>query len=300
MTAIPSPAPGRLRLYLRLGRVSNLPTVWSNVLAGILLAGGTPEPALAIPLLVALTMFYSGGMFLNDAFDHAYDREFRPERPIPAGLIGLGEVYAIGFGLMALGVALLALPALLRGAPFQPEPVLAGVALALLITYYDYRHKADPLSPLVMALCRAMIYVIGAKAVGGAIGASTFWGIVVLLGYLIGLTYVAKQENLTEVKHLWPLLFLAAPFLHAAPAALGSPLVAALGILLLAWVVYALTFILRTEGRSIPRCVISLIAGISLVDALLIAQATGSALWAAIAILGFALTLYFQKFVTGT
>ena len=33
-------APSRLTLHLRLGRVSNLPTVWTNVLAGAVLGGG--------------------------------------------------------------------------------------------------------------------------------------------------------------------------------------------------------------------------------------------------------------------
>ncbi len=298
MTAVP--APGRWRLYLRLGRVSNLPTVWSNVLAGILLAGGRPDPALLLPLLASLTLFYTGGMFLNDAFDHGFDKEFRPERPIPAGLIALREVFATGFAQLALGIVLLALPPWWRGEAPRPEPLLAGVALALLITYYNYRHKADPLSPLIMALCRAMIYLIAAKSVGGVLGADTFWGIVVLLGYLIGLTYVAKQENLTAMQNLWPLAFLAAPFLYTIPVALHSGLVAGVWIVFLAWVLYALSFILRTEGRSIPRCVISLIAGVSLLDALLIAQATGGVAWTAAAAAGFALTLFLQRYITGT
>ena len=40
------------RIYLTLGRVSNLPTVWSNCLAGVILAGGVPNafPMLALVL----------------------------------------------------------------------------------------------------------------------------------------------------------------------------------------------------------------------------------------------------------
>lgn len=291
--------PGRLRLYVRLGRVSNLPTVWSNVLAGVLLAGGTPEAHLLVPLLASMTLFYTGGMFLNDAFDQAYDREHRPERPIPAGLIGLREVYALGFAQLALGIALLALPAWWSGEALRVGALSGGVALALLIVYYDYRHKVDPLSPLVMALCRAMIYVIAAKSVTTVIGAHTFWGVVALLGYLIGLTYVAKQENLRVVKNLWPLAFLAAPFLYVAPAALESLFVSGVAVVLLLWVLYALSHLFGA-GRNIPRCVISLIAGISLLDALLIAHATGSVLWTGAAALAFALTLYFQRYVAGT
>jgi hypothetical protein len=43
-------------------------------------------------------------------------------------------------------------------------------------------------------------------------------GSLVLLSYLIGLTYVAKQENLREYKNVWPLAFLFAPFIYAAGA----------------------------------------------------------------------------------
>ena len=58
-----------LSLALRLGRISNLPTVWTNVLAGALLAGGGLADVRVPLLMLALSMFYLGGMFLNDAFD---------------------------------------------------------------------------------------------------------------------------------------------------------------------------------------------------------------------------------------
>src|SRR2546425_8066153 len=80
--------PGRWLIYLRLGRISNLPTVWTNVAAGIVLAGGTPAAGMLVVLATALSLFYVGGMFLNDAFDRAVDARERPERPIPAGLGG--------------------------------------------------------------------------------------------------------------------------------------------------------------------------------------------------------------------
>ena len=89
--------PRRWKIYLRLGRVSNLPTVWTNCLAGTILAGGKVEAENLAPLLASLSFFYTGGMFLNDAFDHRYDRDFRPERPIPSGQIGHGEVFVAGF-----------------------------------------------------------------------------------------------------------------------------------------------------------------------------------------------------------
>src|SRR5690606_37695394 len=52
-------------VWLRLGRVSNLPTVWTNTLAGSVLAGSvltgeasTPSLSLSVGLCLALSAFY--------------------------------------------------------------------------------------------------------------------------------------------------------------------------------------------------------------------------------------------------
>ena len=73
-----------LRALLILGRVSNLPTVWSNCLAGWWLGGGGNYANLLL-LLLGATLLYAGGMFLNDAFDAEFDTQYRRARPIPSG-----------------------------------------------------------------------------------------------------------------------------------------------------------------------------------------------------------------------
>ena len=73
------------KTLLRLGRVSNLPTVWTNVLAATVLAGGAWQNARTALVLVAMSLFYVGGMYLNDYFDRAIDARERPDRPIPGG-----------------------------------------------------------------------------------------------------------------------------------------------------------------------------------------------------------------------
>src|SRR5688572_27312474 len=45
----------RWLVYLRLGRISNLPTVWTNCLAGMILAGGTVNLTVLAPVLTALS-----------------------------------------------------------------------------------------------------------------------------------------------------------------------------------------------------------------------------------------------------
>lgn len=283
------------RVYLRLGRVSNLPTVWTNVLAGAVLAGGWPNPMMLTALIVAASLFYEGGMFLNDAFDREIDARERPERPIPSGQVSLREVFAIGYGMLA--GALLLLVWLSGGAGWTPAA--PGAALAAAIVYYDAHHKGNRWSPLVMGLCRMLIYVTAGVAVAGRLTAPVLGGALVLLCYLMGLTYVAKQENLSEYHNLWPLAFLFAPFVYGLPILLESPVGALVYIGFLAWVGYAISFLVRQGHMNIPRAVIGFIAGISLLDALLIAG-RGAAGTAAVAVLGFVLTLFLQRYVRGT
>src|ERR1700733_16333044 len=82
---------------LTLGRVSNLPTVWTNVLAGAVLSGGDWRNWRLGLMLVAMSLFYVGGMYLNDYFDRTIDARERPERPIPSGEISAGGGATIGF-----------------------------------------------------------------------------------------------------------------------------------------------------------------------------------------------------------
>src|SRR5580698_1400830 len=95
-----------LRTLLVLGRGSNLPTVWSNCLAGWWLSGAGNYWKL-ISLLLGTSLLYTGGMFLNDAFDVDFDRQRRPERPIPSGKITVAEVWRYGFILLGLGLLFL-------------------------------------------------------------------------------------------------------------------------------------------------------------------------------------------------
>ena len=289
----------KLRTALRLGRVSNLPTVWTNTLAGAVLAGATGFGAEFAVMLVALSLFYTGGMFLNDAFDAKFDAVQRPERPIPSGEVGSREVYGWGYGMMAAGIALLAVVGLGLGARTGPWPALAGLALAATITYYDWHHKGNVFSPVVMGLCRVLVYVAAGLCITLAAPEALWIGAVLMLCYLIGLTYVAKQENLGKVENLWPLLFLAAPVAYGAWLALAQTAVGLFWLLFTGWMLVALWFLRRRAKGDIPRAVVSLIAGISLLDALLIAG-TGSLALAALALAGFGVTLFFQRYIAGT
>jgi hypothetical protein len=282
----------KLETALRLGRVSNLPTVWTNTLAGAVLAGASALGPRFAAALVAFSLFYTGGMFLNDAFDAGIDARERPERPIPSGQVASREVFAWGFGLMAAAVILLATIGL--------AAALAGLTLAAAITFYNWNHKNNPLSPVVMGFCRVLIYAGAALSYTTVLPMPLWIGAILMLCYLIGLTYIAKQENLARVENLWPLVFLAAPAVYGAWLAAQRGLaVAAFWLLFCGWVLVALWFLRRRRRGDIPRAVVSLIAGISLLDAMLIAGA-GALPLAVLALAAFAVTLFLQRYVSGT
>lgn len=175
----------------------------------------------------------------------------------------------------------------------------AAISLAVAVVLYNAWHKNNPLSPFVMGLCRMLVYITAGWTLTNEPSSVLYVGAVALLCYLIGLTYTAKQENLGEVKNMWPLAFLAIPLIYTAATHTGS-LVAWLTVLIfIFWLIYSLRFVLRRHPGDIPRAVVSMIAGISVVDAMLIA-ATGSILWVVVALLAFCLTLYLQRYIPGT
>jgi 4-hydroxybenzoate polyprenyltransferase len=284
---------------LRLGRISNLPTVWTNVLAGTALAGGVLDTRLVLAAL-ALSLFYVAGMYLNDAFDRVLDAKERPSRPIPSGQVSASVVFTMGLLMLLLGLGLLTYIGVASGEPgtawYAP---LAGVALAAAIVGYDAWHKANPLSPVLMGLCRVLVYVTAGLLIASPLPVGVFIAAGMAFCYLIGLTYVAKHETLGGIETLWPLLLLAAPLVYGLATAVmgGTGLIVC--VLFVGWVGYALSFLMLPGRTDLPRAVVSLIAGISLLDAMLIAG-HGQADLAWIAVAGFAFTVFLQRLVPGT
>jgi len=288
-----------LTLALRLGRISNLPTVWTNVLVGALLAGGSlADPRLPL-LMLALSFFYVGGMFLNDAFDREFDAQHRPERPIPSGQVSARQVFVIGFGLLAMGAAGVAWAS--RGPDGIPawRALACSVALAAAIVFYDAHHKGNPLSPLVMGLCRVFVVVTAAYSVAVVLPVTVVLAAIALLCHLIGLTYIAKQEHLDRIGSLWPLGFLAVPLLYGLALALSQPLAWVPLVLYAGVLAFAMNLLRRRARGDVPRAVVTLIAGMSVLDGVVLAAGT-HLLASSLALVAFALTLALQKWVSGT
>ena len=122
---------------------------------------------------------------------------------------------------------------------------LWGLALSAAIVYYDYRHKQNPFGPVVMGLCRGLVYCVAAAASSGVTLAVAIAALL-LTGYVISLTWVAKSAG-------------------------------------------------ASAGWLVPI----LIAGISIVDGIVIGfNGGGALLW--LGVVGFVATLLLQRVVPGT
>lgn len=180
-----------MRTILILGRVSNLPTVWTNVLAAWFVAGGVWDWRI---LWVALggSLLYVGGMTMNDAFDADWDKKFGKDRPIPAGKISRRSANFIGWIEMLGGVVVFVWAARIgHGAPW-----LLGLVAA--IVAYNILHKRFSGAMWIMGLCRALLFITAASCATGLATPDRpfvwFWA-VALFTYVVGLTYAAQGEN---------------------------------------------------------------------------------------------------------
>lgn len=281
---------------LRLGRVSNLPTIWTNALADLVLSAAMAEPGATALLIAGVSLAYAAGMFLNDAFDAEIDALERPDRPIPAGEVACATVFAWGYAMLAASVVVIAAAGLTAGT--GARAAIAAVTLAVLIIVYDRHHKANPLGPLVMASCRVAVYVAAALVANAYLGKALAIGAAMLLCHLIALTCIAKQERPPTFGALWPIALLAVPPVHGV-LLLARPVAALPWLALLVADVLAIGLLRRRAPGDMPRAVMTLIAAISLVDALAIAG-TGRPGLALIAACGFPLTLALQRRVRGT
>ena len=198
---------------------------------------------------------------------------------------------------VAAGLALVAAAALAQSGGWKA--IGSGAGLSGAIVLYDAWHKNNPFSTVLMAACRVLVYATAALAVSGRVDPPVVMAAALLLAYVMGLTYVAKQENLAQFRNMWPLLPLLVPFLVTAPKVVDAPLAGVIWLVFFAWVSFTVSRLL-TKGRGvIPRVVVRLIAAISLLDALLVAT-HGQPGAAAVLCAGFPMTLFLQRFVRGT
>lgn len=209
------------------------------------------------------SLIYVGGMFLNDACDVEFDRAHRSERPIPAGEVGAAAVWVAGFGLLLAGWICLA--------RLGTAGIGIGLLLVAAVVVYDVVHKEVPYAPILMALCRFLLFLVAGSAALDGIGGQTVWSGLVLGVYVVGLSYAARRESAGGPMAYWPLLLLVAPLLLAGftnpPYAWGRSIVLMPVVIFAIWTVRCLSLLWRGVGAESTRAGVSgLLAGIVWVD----------------------------------
>ena len=281
------------RAWLQLARISNLPTIWTNVAAAWMLAGGAWQDPRLVMLIIAGSLLYTGGMILNDVADAEFDRKHRRERPIPAGHTTRRTAGIVAVVLLLLGSTL----AVLQGA----SPSITAFLVAAIV-FYDLYHKQWSGSVIIMGACRVLLALMAASAfpvdqhIGGSLGAGSAEAprtldlgfkspavihvlpVALALGaYIIGITLAARREHQKGAKP--SLMIFGALVLLYTPAVLFArrfylmpmnpwPLVV---LAIFALIVALATQLLRKGGPAIGKAVGLLLAGIVVVDALAVA-----------------------------
>jgi len=256
----------------------------ANVAAGAWLAVAAPDPADVALAAAAMVCFYVAGMVLNDILDVSIDARQRRERPLVTGEISPRAARWATAGLFGAGAALLALTG--TGA------LLAGLVLIALIFLYDAWHKGNPLAPVLMAGTRVMVYVVAFAAVGGTEWLPVVPAAVLLGGYVVGLTQIARAAH----GAYWPIALVLAPvawFAWQLPSAAALAALAAFAL----WSAWTLFDLYR--GGSVGAAVHRLIAGMALFDLLVLAVAGAPAMASAVALLAFIATTALQRRIPG-
>ena len=298
----------KLHAFLTLGRVSNLPTVWTNCLAAwVLNRLGQQLPLFELPdtdaaqaltfqtgqwiwIFLGASLLYIAGTTLNDAFDEEYDRQYNRDRPIPAGILKCWEVWAVGFIQLVSGAAILYFKS-------GVSEIYLGM-LCMTILAYDAVHKKWAGSVLLMGGCRLFLWwTIATAGLDIAHELSPLvlvWSIGLLL-YIAGITFVARGEatgNLPAVP--WPFMLLFVQVLLGLFFCVytGRWITLVL-VILLAYGIWIGVLRAQLKGRHIGRGVALWLALITLGDAL--AMGLVVPIWGLFALLGFPLSIMMQK-----
>jgi len=278
----------RLRDWLELARISNLPTVWSNVLVGLVLGhladvdagivtGPRPSEWRVIAdllagggwyVLGAVSLMYIAGMLLNDWADRHTDAEQRRTRPIPSGrvsaravLIGTVVPLAAAFGLLAM--------------TGRTAPLLAGALLVACIIAYDLLHRKQPGTIVLMGICRGLVYAVAASLATTAFEPRWFEMVlpaaIVLTLFTVGITHIARMEDARDVgkRRWWAIGMIGWPILTALfiwPHGMAILFAVVAAFVLIIWFIRAAQALFHHPPQT-KTAVLTWLSGICLIDA---------------------------------
>ena len=257
---------------LSAARVAELPTVWSNCLAGwwlgCALQAPTPTEVVAAiePRRLALLLFGTSALYVGWALLRAANGAAAGEAAAAnRDPLRAGGLWSLAF--LLPGTLLLALAG--RATAF--------VALALLATLVAQATlaRASVLAPPFLGFARLLVYLAAASTTATGVNGWSLWGGLVLGAYVAGVELVARQAGRPGKLDLTGCVLLAAPIalalaMNSGPYLEGAGLLSAVLVL---WVGRALQSGLWTAPPSLDRTVGGLTAGIVLVDWLAVANA---------------------------
>ncbi len=176
------------RTLLILGRVSNLPSVWTNATLGYALGHLAANDSLPgwgaaltlIPFLLGCSLLYVFGMFANDWMDAEWDQKNDKPRPIPQGMISRPNVGFFALFLLFLGLS----------TTWQAGIWTVGLVSAIVV--YTLIHKKTALGIIPMAACRFFLVLMGAAIAGPELPWLTATSLAL---YLLALTWIARNEH---------------------------------------------------------------------------------------------------------
>lgn len=211
------------KAWLELGRISNLPTVWSNVIHGLSVGffvavvqpiqeqfPGAPPVGWrdlgtllnhGFVLMLGMSLLYTGGMVLNDVCDKTIDAAERPARPIPSGRVSCRSALVVAIILLVLGWLCLLV--------YRPTVAVWGGVLVFTIVGYNLMHGFRAAGLFLMPVCRGLVIWISASAVSAGVGVGDdlprVLGSVVAIGcYTLIVTLIAWGEALPSMRKLAP------------------------------------------------------------------------------------------------
>jgi 4-hydroxybenzoate polyprenyltransferase len=230
-------------------------------------------------------------MYLNDAFDADFDALHRRERPIPSGAISGKTVWRVGVVLLLAGSLCLV--------TLGFTTAILALLLCACIVMYDAIHKLFSFSPVLMALCRVLLYLCAASAAHAGITGLAAWSALALGFYVAGLSFLARKETTHMRIEVWPQLLLVVPVLLAWLVNDGAFREHALliGAVVVLWSARSLRQVWM-QPRNVPGAVSGLLAGIVWVDLLAVVDEASVIALAFVAL--FLLAIAFQRFVPAT
>lgn len=286
-----------LRNYAELGRISNLPTCWTNVFVGCSIGAASGGQMSAFPMLTvmfAISCFYVAGMAMNDLFDVGIDQIERPERPIPSGRISKRSANLFAGSSLLLG--------LLPLGTFGPSCAAFAVALAGVILAYNWLHKKFAWTVVLMGACRGLVYLVSAASVTWPVNPElALWLSGSITLYTIVITLIARRENESDLGKR-KLLALGMLIIVLNPLYLTLPFawvwVIPLGLFFVTWNLRAAKAVSETPPRT-KEAVLTWLSGMCIVDSFFLSLLGRHGL-SVMALAAFVLTHQAHKRIMGT